>query len=130
MRTPLIRPATAPAHALDASEPHHLDVVGDVEHHLEVVADQHDRLPRLAELADDGDHLLRFAVTERRGRLVEEDDAAVLLHGARNRDALALAAGEDADWHAHRRDADAQLGERIGRAVDHRLPIGEDAEAA
>ena len=87
-------------------------------------------LPGLAELADDGDDLLRLAVAERRGRLVEEDDAAVLLHGAGDRDALPLAAREHADRHPHRRDAHLQRRERIGGAVDHGAAVGEDPGAA
>ena len=52
---------------------------------------------RGAPLAQFGDRLLHVALgfgVERRGRLVEQDDRRVLDQRARDRDALALAAGK------------------------------------
>ena len=84
----------------------------------------------VAELADDGDHLLRLAITQGSRRLVEEDDAAVLLHGARDGDALALAAGKNPDRHPDRGNPHLQRRERIGGAVDHGAAVGEEARLA
>ena len=48
------------------------------------------------------EHLLGLGDAEGGGRLVEDDDARLLEHGAGDRDGLALAAGEGRDLLAHR----------------------------
>ena len=52
--------------------------------------DHRDVVP--AEVADHLEHLLGLAHAERRGRLVEDDDAPAPEHRPRDREALALAA--------------------------------------
>jgi hypothetical protein len=74
---------------------HDDNLVGERPHHLEVVADEQigEVVPGL-QVAQQVDDLRLHAHVERRGRLVEHDEARLEHHGARNGDALALAAGK------------------------------------
>ena len=81
------------AHLDDMAEIHDGDPVGEIAHHRQIVADEHHRRLRFAlqahqELADRGLH----RNVERRHRLVGDDDARPPGEGARNADALLLAA--------------------------------------
>ena len=72
-----------------------MHVVGERAHHLQVVADEQvGEVVLLLQVAQQVDHLRLHAHVERRGRLVQHDEARLQHHGAGNRDALALAAGE------------------------------------
>ena len=62
------------------------------------------REPLLGEPVDELEHLLGLRDAERGGRLVEDDEPRVPHHGARDRDRLALAAGERRDRLADRPD--------------------------
>ena len=108
---------------------HHRDPVGEVEHVMDVVADEENadalRLELLDELAD----LRRLGRPERRGRLVHDQDAGVEMDRARDRDRLALAAGE----RGHRLLEAAEVGIepphhlarlRLHRGVVERAPAG------
>ena len=66
-----------------------------------------DAEPALAQPLDEVEHLGGLRDAERRGRLVEDDDARLADERAGDRDGLALAAGERGDRNPHRRDAGA-----------------------
>ena len=84
------------------------DTIG-VDHRVQPVRD-HDRRSSLAEMLDGALHLpLGFRI-ERSGGLVEQDDRGILEQRARDRDALALAAGEPRAVLAHRRIVPARKG--------------------
>ena len=68
-----------------ATESEHGDSVGDLEDVVEVVRDEHDGQPSLREALDEVEHLARLGHAERGGRLVENDEARVPLHGLRHR---------------------------------------------
>ena len=96
-----------------------LDAVGHLEDLGHVVADEHDREPLLAHAPDEVEHVAGLDHAERGRRLVHEDDLRGPGHRARDRDALALAAGH----RRHRRrdvlQGDAEVLERVvgsGRA--------------
>jgi hypothetical protein len=66
-------------------------------HDARVVRDDEHRARRiLGEFGQDHHHRLAVLAVERRGRLVGEDDRWIADDGARDRDALLLAAGERA----------------------------------
>src|SRR5689334_10249423 len=94
---------------LDALVQHHLaarhghDAVAALEDMVHVVADEDTGDALLLQAAHEADHLVRLLDGEMVGRLVEDHDLRLEMHGARDRDALALAAAELAD-------------ERVGRA--------------
>ena len=76
--------------------------------------------PCSASRAIEVEHLLRLGHAERRGGLVEDHDARVPEHGARDRDRLPLAArerGDELPHRAQRRDREALHG--LGRALLH-----------
>ena len=75
------------------AEAQDLDAVGHLEDLGHVVADEHDREALLAHARDEVEHVARLDDAERGGRLVHEDDLRGPGHRARDRDALALAAG-------------------------------------
>ena len=79
----------------DLAVAHDDDVVGQRPHDLEVVADEEigEVVLRL-QVAQQVDDLRLHAHVERRGRLVEHDEARLQHHGAGDGDALPLAAGE------------------------------------
>jgi hypothetical protein len=79
----------------DLAVAQHHDLVGQRAHHLEVVADEQiGELVALLQVAQQVDDLRLHAHVERRGRLVEHDEARLEHQRAGDRDALALAAGE------------------------------------
>src|SRR6266480_1433050 len=80
--------ARAPAQALD------VDAVRDLEHVRHVVADQDDRQAPAAQPLDQGEHLAGLADAQRGGRLVQDDDLGTERGRARDRDGLALPAGQ------------------------------------
>ena len=98
--------------AVVAAEPQHDDAVGDGHHVGHVVADQDHAVPALAEALDEVQHLGGLRDAERRGRLVEDDDARIADQRARDRDGLALPAGERGDRDPHRRDLRRQLAQQ------------------
>ena len=79
----------------DLAVAHDDDVVGERADDLEVVADEEiGEIVLCLQVAQQVDDLRLHAHVERRGRLVEHDEVRLQHHGAGNRDALALAAGE------------------------------------
>ena len=86
------------ADADDLPAPQHQDAVGDREDVAHVVADHDHRGAARLQLQDQVEDLARFLDAERGGRLVHDDDAAVLRGGAADGDRLALAAGQLADF--------------------------------
>ena len=104
-----------------APESEHGDPVCDLEDVVQVVRDEHDRKASVGEALDEVEHLARLRHAERRGRLVEDDEARVPLHRLRHRHRLALAARERCDrlpdganrGHGERR-------QRFARALLHR----------
>ena len=85
-----------------APEPEHDDAVRDREDVGQVVGDEDDAEPALAQAADEAEHLRGLRDAERGGGLVEDHEPGLTEHRARDRDRLALAAGEHADLGAHR----------------------------
>src|SRR5262249_55542227 len=81
----------------DLAAPHYRDSVGDLKDVMDVVGDEEDGMPRLARPLDEAEDALRLLDAKIVGRLIEDDHFGEELHGARNRDRLALAAGESAD---------------------------------
>ena len=74
---------------------HHQHLVGQRAHHAQVVADEQvGEAVALLQVAQQVDDLRLHRHVERRGRLVEHDEARLQHHGAGDGDALALAAGE------------------------------------
>src|SRR6266516_1987406 len=80
--------ARAAAQALD------VDPVRDLEDVRHVVADQDDRQAPAAQPLDQGQHLAGLADAQGGGRLVQDDDLGAERGRARDRDGLALAAGQ------------------------------------
>ena len=78
----------------DPAVVHDADPVGQVEHVVDVVADQEDPDALVLELADEAPDLRGLGRPERRGGLVHDQDPGVEVDGTRDRDGLALAAGE------------------------------------
>ena len=74
---------------------HHQDAVCHRADHREVVADEHvgEAVP-LLQVAQEIDDVALDAAVERRGRLIEHDEARLQDHGAGNGETLPLAAGE------------------------------------
>ena len=74
---------------------HHDDVVAQRAHDLEIVADEQvGEVALLLQVAQQIDDLRLHAHVERAGRLVQHHELRLQHHGARDGDALALAAGE------------------------------------
>ena len=91
------------------------DGVGVVQHPLDpVLGDDHGDGEVVHEPGDGGEHLLGAGGVERRGRLVEQDDAGVRREHRADGDPLLLAAGQLAQRHV------AQLGdaEQVERLLD------------
>src|SRR5271165_390954 len=74
-----------------------VDAVGDFEHVRHVVRDQDDRQSTLLDVEDQFEHATRLLHAERRRRLVHDDEPLGESRGARDRDALALAARQCLD---------------------------------
>src|SRR5437868_13873691 len=74
---------------------------------------EYDREPLLGEPLDEFEHLPGLRDSQRRGRLVEEDDLVVPEHSARDRNRLALPSGEGCNGLAYR--ADRRYGKRFQR---------------
>ena len=115
-RTPTFRPRRK-----------HCDAVGDGEHLPHVMADDDDAVAGRLEVQDQVQDLSRFLHAERGGRLVHDDDAAVLRGRPADGDRLPLAAGKLADLDGQRRDVDFERGDDLARAFEHRLPVDEPA---
>ena len=93
---------------------HHEDVAHRVGM-VRVVGDEHHAQPALARLADEPEHDRRLPHTQRRSRLVEDEDSCPEVNGAGNGHALALSTGKRADRLVHVAQPDAQGCERLGR---------------
>ena len=78
----------------DLAPAHDDDPVGDLEDVVDVVGDEQHRVAGVAHLLDEAQHAMGLLDAEIVGRLVEDDDLGGELHGARNGDRLALAAGQ------------------------------------
>ncbi len=78
-----------------APEVHHADAIGDMRDHREVVRDEEvGEAEPLLQLGHQVEDLRLHRHIERRGRLVAHQELGIARKGARDRDALALAAGE------------------------------------
>ena len=103
--------------------------VGDLVAEREVVGDDHDRDALVGHPADQRLDVLGLLVAERRGRLVEQQDAAGLaVHADRaagEGDDLALTAGQHLHRPGHRGGADAEPVQLGLRALAHRLAVDE-----
>ena len=71
--------------------------------------------------ADEVEDLSHLLHGERRGRLVEHDEVGVVVHGAADRDALPLAAGELRDGRIDG-DAGAAEADRLQQDLARRSP--------
>ncbi len=87
-----------------APEAQHGDPGRHLEDVVQVVRDEDDREPLLGETLHEVEHLLGLSDAERGGRLVEDDERGVPLHGLRDRDRLPLPARERGDRLADRPD--------------------------
>ena len=99
---------------------HHDEAVGDVEDVVDVVADEEDRVPARLHLADEVEDLRGLRQRQRRRRLVEDDEIGLLVDGARDRDALPLAARKLPDDRVRRKNlrGEADLAHQPARLVD------------
>ena len=88
----------------DPAAVEHDEAVGDVEDVVDVVADEEDRAAARPHLAHEVEDLGGLGQRQRRRRLVEHDQVGLLVDGAGDGDALALAAGELADDRVRRED--------------------------
>src|SRR5260221_11605902 len=117
MRTALeqiLRPALLD----DAAEVNHRDLVAQIFHHREVVADQDGAPSELVpQILQEIEYLLLYRDVERADRLVGDDQLRLRNQGPRDRDALAVAAGEFVRIFVHIGIAQAHLLERRGYAV-------------
>src|SRR5436190_5637399 len=110
----------------DFSVTQHDHLVGQCPHHLEIVADEEIGQPMaLLQIAQQVDDLRLHAHVERRGRLVEHDEARLQHQRAGDRDALALAAGEFVRVALARRRIEPDLAQCI---VDHARALGLAAD--
>ena len=104
------------------------DAVGDGEDVVEIVGDHDDGEPMVGQAPHKLENLLRLRDAERRGRLVEDDELRVPHDRFRDRDRLALAAGERGDGladGAQRGDAEARQG--LGRRPLHIVLVEQAA---
>src|SRR4029450_11976859 len=79
-----------PRLAHDAPSTEHRDPIGDLEHLVELVADEDDRPPRLAELPQVAEQVLRLVRREDRRRFVEDEDLRTTVERLQDLDALLL----------------------------------------
>ena len=77
--------------------PEHRDAVGDAEDFGQAVGDVDDAPSLAGEALDDGEHALDLAVGERRGRLVEDEDAGIADEEPRDLEELLLGDAETLD---------------------------------
>jgi hypothetical protein len=106
----------------DAALLHDDDAVGDLLDHAEIMADEQAGEAVLAlQFREEFEHLRAHRDVERRDRLVGDDEARPAHHGAGDRDALALAAGELVRIALGEAVAQADLGQHLG---DARLLVG------
>ena len=96
----------------------------------QVVADHHHGQALVAHFPHQLEHLARLLHAQRRGRLVQDDDARVEVDRARDADALALAAGERAHLLAQVGDADLEAAEQPARFLVHAAQVHERREQA
>ena len=69
----------------------HRDAVGDAQHFVQLVADKDDRQPLLLQVAQIAEQLVGLLRRQHGGRLVEDQDAGVVIERLEDFDALALA---------------------------------------
>ena len=92
---------------------HHQHLVGHEAHHRQVVADEDvGQAEFVLQVLEQVEHLRLHRDVERADRLVEHQHLGVERQAARDRDALALAAGELVRVLAQRRVVEADLGEQ------------------
>ena len=105
----------------DGAAVEHDQPVGDFVDVGEIVLDVDAGAAGLLDAPDEVDDLAHFGDAQRRGRLVEDDEVGVVVHGAADRDALALAAGEVGDGRIDR-DADAAEADDVRSGSGRRSP--------
>ncbi len=107
-----------------------VDAVAHLEHVHVVVGDDDHRVPLGLEVADQVEDHLALLRPHRRERLVEEEDPGAGVHGPRNGDRLALAAGEHGDLRAHgAQGANPDVLDVAAGALPH-LTVRQPAERA
>src|SRR6516164_2703234 len=104
------------------------DAVADVEDVIEAVTDENDADAVLFQALDEVEHLADFLDRQCRSRLVHDDDACVERGGARDRDSLALPAGEILDVLVDGFDLDVETIEMF-RSAAARLLVIDDSQA-
>jgi hypothetical protein len=101
-----------------------IDPVARLEDVHVVVQDHDDRdLAALAQAPDEVEHQRALAHAHRRQRLVEQQDARIRVDRARDGDRLPLATREPRDGRLHPGDLDADVGDRLSRALAHRAVV-------
>src|SRR5438876_1555850 len=106
---------------------HGNDTVAAVEDVVHVVADEDACHPLLLQAAHEADHLVRLLHREVVGRLVEDHHLRLEMHGARNRDPLALTARQLADERLGGAQMQVDIGDRADALLSHLLLV-EDAD--
>jgi len=96
-----------------AAVPEDGDAVGDTEDLGQAVGDVDDAPPLAGEPLDDGEDALDLAVGERRGRLVEDEDAGIADEKACDLEELLLGDGEALDLGARINMVEADHGEEL-----------------
>ena len=114
----------------DPAAAHDDDAVDHLEDVVDVVRDEDAGMAGIAGVAHEAQHALRLRDAEIVGRLVEDDEVAVEMHGAGDGHRLALAARQRAD-RRRRRDVlgDADLLQEIARDRVHRVLVHAVQEA-
>ena len=102
----------------------HRDAVADRQHVVEEMRDEHDAAPGLAQPAQQREQPLDLGRRQRRGRLVQDDDARAGEQHARELDQLLQAERQRAHPRA-RIDVDAEALQMLGRAAAHRPPVDQ-----
>ena len=103
--------------------------VGDLVDVGEIVFDVDARAPRRLDAPDEVDDLAHLGHAERGGRFVEDDQIGVEMHGAADRNALALAARQIADGRIHR-DAVAAKADDVHQDLVGQLLLALDVDEA
>ena len=112
----------------DLAQIHGGDAVRDLQHVDHVVRDQQHGDALVGEPADQVEHLRRLRHTERGRGLVEQHDLGVPQHGLRDRDGLALPAGQAGHALANRlHRAHRQRVERLAGGLLHGDLVEQDA---
>ena len=107
-------------HAGHRAVAQHRDAVAHRKHIAQVVRDINHRVTVAAQRADDVQHLRGLRHAQGRGRLVQQHHRRLGANRARNRHRLALAAGQQADFGAHRcQGVHLQFGHRLARVLLH-----------